>query len=80
MSSNEHDFFFTVTSLTNICEGRIWDTGDALFPVTFKYFIAHYNQEGSETLLLNNVLMCIKNRADLPRPWTEVLAFQVLAN
>jgi len=28
----------------------------------------------------NNVLMCIENRMDLPRPWTEVLTSQVVAN
>ena len=31
-------------------------------------------------IMSNNVLMCIENRADLPRPWTEVLTPQVVAN
>ena len=41
---------------------------------------AHRNQEGSKTLLVHHVhvLMCIENRADHPRPWTEVLTTQVV--
>ena len=36
-SSNEHEFFVTVTYLNKIGEERIRDlTGDILFPVTFK--------------------------------------------
>ena len=31
-------------------------------------------------IMPNNVLMCIEKRVDLPRPWTEVLTPQVVAN
>jgi len=83
-SSNEHDFFVAITSLNKIGEERIWDLiGDVFFPVTFKcamLIVIRKDPRHYWCIISNNILMCINNSTDLPRPWTEVLTFQVLAN
>jgi len=82
--SNEHGFFVTITFLNKIGEERIRDlTDDVLFPVTFKCALLIVIKKDPRPHLCsmsNNVLMCIENRADLPRPWTEVLTPQVVTN
>ena len=79
-SSNEHESFVAVISLKKIDEGKIQDlTDDVLFPVTFKCAIKK-DPRPYWCIMSNNVLMCIENRADLPRPWTKVLTSQVVAN
>jgi len=76
-SFNEYGFFVAVTSLNKIGEGRIWDfTSDVLFPVTFKcamLIVIRKDPRPYWCIMSNTILMCIENRADLPRPWTEVL-------
>jgi len=76
-SSNEHVFFVTVTSLNKVAKRRIRDLiGNVLFPVNFKcvMLIAIKKDPRSYLCIIpHNVLMCIENRADLPRPWTKVL-------
>ena len=76
-SSNEHEFFVAVTSLNKIGEGRIRDlTGDVFFKVTFKctmLIVIRKDLRPYRCIMPNNILMCIENRANLPRPWTEVL-------
>ena len=67
-----------------IGEGRIRDlTGDVLFPVTFKcamLIVIRKDPRHYWCIMSNNILMCIENRTDLPRLWTEVLTPQVVAN
>jgi len=83
-SSNEHEFFIAVTFLNKIGEGRIRNLiGDVLFPVTFKcamLIVIRKDPRPYWCIISNNILMCIKNRADLPRLWTEVLTPQVVVN
>ena len=83
-SFNEHEFFVDVTSLNKIGEGRIQDlTGDILFPMIFKcaiLIVIKKDPRPYRCIMFNNVLMCIENRADLPRLWIEVLTPQVVAN
>ena len=77
-------FFVAVTSLNKIGEGRIRDlTGDVLFSVTFKcamLIVIRKDQRPYWCIMSNNILMCIRNCTDLPRPWTEVLTPQVVTN
>ena len=83
-SSIEHEYFIVVTFLNKIGEERIWDlTGDVLFPVTFKCAMLIVIREDLRPywrIISNNVFMCIENRENLPRLWTEVLTPQVVAN
>ena len=83
-SSNEHDFFVTVTFLSKIGEGRIWDLlvtssflwpSDAPYPLWPRKDPWHY-----WCIMCNNDLMCFDNRTDLPRPGIRVLTPWVLAN
>jgi len=83
-SSNEHGFFIVVTSLNKFGEWRIRDlTDDILFSVTFKcamLIVIRKDLRHYWCIMSNNVLMGIDNRAELPRPYIEVLTSQVLAN
>ena len=75
---------FLLLTLNKIGEGKIRDlTGDVLFPVAFKFamhIVIRKDPRPHWCIMSNNVLMCIENRADLPRPWTEVLTSQAVAN
>jgi len=83
-SSNKHEFFVAITSLNKIGEGRIGDlTSDILFSVTFKCAMLIVIRKDPRLywyIVSNNILICIKNRIDLPRPWIEILTPQVVAN
>ena len=75
-------FFIVVTSFSKFGERRIRDlTGYILFPVTLRCAILTVTQKDPRhywCIMSTNVLMCINNRVDLPRPWIEALTSRVL--